>query len=408
MTDDRPPTAIRGQRLRRGLVALSLVSLLAACSGPDIRPKPRPLAPGIPELPVTMAWSHAFPVSSDAVSAIGAEGVPAFTIAPKGLVYVAEDDRVVQLDVRAGGHERWQVALSDGTTRFRVADGLAADASVLVMASLDGQVAALDAVDGHEIWRRPLPGEVLAPPALDAQRVFVHTGNGQLVALDRATGKRLWVYSEVLPSLTLRGTSAPIVAGDKVIAGFANGRLVALDAATGSLLWTNEVGVPEGRTVLARMVDIDADPVVIDGLVHASAYQRRLLAASVVSGRTVWSRDISTHLDMAHDAKQLYLVGEKGQVWAIDHRTGEIIWRQDALEYRQLSCPVVVDRRVLLADAAGYLHALSVEDGAIGGRYRYDSEQDRAPVLRADGSGLLLREPSGRMIRLIWETTPGE
>ena len=364
----------------------------------------------MPELPLATAWSQSFPVSSDAVSAIGAQGAPAFTIGVDGLVYVVEDDRVVQIDAgtEAQGQERWHARLGTGGARFRVADGLVADRSLFVMASLDGQVVALDPEDGHEIWRRPLPGEVLAPPALDTQRVIVHTGNGQVMALDRTTGKRLWVYSEVLPSLTLRGTSAPVLVGDKVLAGFANGRLVALDAATGSLLWTNEVGVPEGRTVLARMVDIDADPVVIDGLVYASAYQRRVLAASVVSGRTVWSRDISTHLDMAHDAGRLYLVGDKGQIWAVDRRTGEILWRQDALEYRRLSCPVVVGQHLLLADAAGYVHALSVGDGAIAGRYRYDSEQERAPVLRAYGEGLLLREPSGRLIRLLWQGSSGE
>ncbi len=390
-----------------GLRLVLLALLAAACSSPSTRPEPRALPADVPELPVSLDWSRTFPVSSDLVSGIGVPDVPAVASGPDGTIFVVGDDRVFALD--GAGEERWRADIVEDGTRLRIADGMAADRERLVLATLDGRVLALSTGDGRELWRRPLPGEVLAPPGSSSGIFFVHTGNGQIIALDGTSGKRLWVYSEVLPSLTLRGTSAPVVAGDKVFAGFANGRLVALDVATGSLLWTNEVGVPDGRSVLARMVDIDADPVVVDGVVYASAYQRRLLAASVVSGRTIWSRDISTPIDIAHDGRRLYLVDDRGRIWAVDRRNGEIVWRQDGLEFHRLSRPVVVAGRLLVADAAGYLHGLSLDEGAFVGRYRYDTEQERAPVLHPYGEGILLREPSGRLMRLtVAKGTGGE
>ena len=272
---------------------------------------------------------------------------------------------------------------------------------MVVVATLVGEVMALALDDGALLWRQPMPGEVLSPPVLHADKIFVHTSNGQLIALDQQTGKRLWVYSEVLPTLTLRGTSPPLAIGDKILAGFANGRLVALDETTGSLLWVSDVGTTDGRTVLARMADIDAALLVIDGVVYSSAYQRRLIAASLLSGRILWSRDISTHLDIASDGRYLYLVGDESEVWAVDRLSGEIIWRQDQFKYRRLSRPQVFAGRLLLADASGYLHALSLRDGSVLGRYRFSNEQEGAPVLKQHEDALLLREYNGRLSRLI-------
>ncbi len=384
-------------------IFLSLLLLapwwLSGCSSEPVRPEPLPLRSDVPDLPLATVWSQRFVVDEENVEGLGSHGVPSVTPNGDRLLVVVDSDLLL---VDADGATVWQVRLLlANKLPASVADGVVADQTMVVIATLDGEVMALALDDGHLLWRQPLPGEVLSPPVLHEDSVFIHTSNGQLISLDRQTGKRLWVYSEVLPSLTLRGTSPPLAVADKVLGGFANGRLVALDAATGSLLWASDVGTTDGRTVLARMADIDAALLVDDGVVYSSAYQRRLVAASLVSGRILWSRDISTHLDMAIDERYLYLVGDDGQVWGVDRRSGEIIWRQEQLKYRRLSRPQILAGRLLLADASGYLHALSLNDGSLLGHYRFSGEQEGVPVLKRQGDTLLLREFNGRLSRLI-------
>ncbi len=381
------------------LLLLLLPFWLAGCSSESVRPEPLPLRAGVPELPLETVWSRRFIVDEDGIEGLGSHGVPVVTPVADRILVVIDSDLLLLNDA---GETVWQTALKlENKLSAQVADGIAADKSMVVVATLDGEVMALAVDDGALLWRQPMPGEVLSPPVLQADKIFVHTSNGQLIALDRQTGKRLWVYSEILPTLTLRGTSPPLAIGDKVLAGFANGRLLALDGATGSLLWVSDVGTADGRTVLARMADIDAALLVIDGVVYSSAYQRRLVAASLLSGRILWSRDISTHLDIASDDRYLFLVGDQGQISAVDRLNGEIIWRQDQLKYRRLSRPQVFAGRLLLADASGYLHALSLRDGSLLGRYRFSSEQEGAPVLKQHEDALLLREYNGRLSRLI-------
>ena len=163
---------------------------------------------------------------------------------------------------------------------------------------------------------------------------------------------------------TLRGTSSPIIAENRLIAGFADGKLVALEKETGKRLWEAVIGLPTGRTDLQRMVDIDGLMQVSNDEVYAVTYQGRISAVSADNGRTIWTRDMSSYTGVTMDDNQLYLTDAKGQVWAIDRRSGATLWRQDALQDRDVTGPVTFGDTLAVADGAGYVHWLSKEDGA--------------------------------------------
>ena len=101
-------------------------------------------------------------------------------------------------------------------------------AAVLIGTS-DAEVVAYDSANGEEKWRTKVSSEVLAPPRIDRSTAVIRTGDGKLFGLNVETGKRKWIYDRSIPTLTLRGTSPPIIHDGLVIAGFDNGRLAALD-----------------------------------------------------------------------------------------------------------------------------------------------------------------------------------
>ena len=61
--------------------------------------------------------------------------------------------------------------------------------------------------------------------------------------------------------------------------------------------------------------------------------------------------------------------------------SGQLLWSNDQLEYRELNAPLVFSDYVAVADAEGYLHLLDTETGAFVGRTKVDGSGVSAPLL---------------------------
>ena len=115
-----------------------------------------------------------------------------------------------------------------------------------------GQVFALDARSGRQIWKFQRRQKAVNPyesnrvnrgVAVLGNRVFFGTLDGALLALDARTGQQLW---EVQVADTMKGysiTAAPLALKDKIITGVAGGEygirgfVDAYDPATGRQIW---------------------------------------------------------------------------------------------------------------------------------------------------------------------------
>jgi len=116
-----------------------------------------------------------------------------------------------------------------------------------------GQVLALDAKTGLQLWRYGRRQKVVNPNASGnrvrrgvsvlGNRVFLGTLDAALVALDARTGRLLWETQVVDTMLGYTITSPPLALRDKIITGAsggeraANGFIDAYDPATGKRLW---------------------------------------------------------------------------------------------------------------------------------------------------------------------------
>ena len=87
--------------------------------------------------------------------------------------------------------------------------------------------------DGSEIWSTNVKGEVLSTAAIDPKTVVVKTGSGELIGLEKTSGETLWSYRSKLPTLTIRGSSSPVIFDNNVFVTFDNGRLGVFDINSG-------------------------------------------------------------------------------------------------------------------------------------------------------------------------------
>lgn len=270
------------------------------------------------------------------------------------------------------------------TDRSFVTAGVGAGDGAVFIGTLSGEVVALDAITGKDIWRAKVSSEVAAPPETDGDIVAVQTLDGKLVALDRATGQRRWSYDTQVPILSLRGSARPTFAPGGVIGAFASGRVVVLHSKGGEPVWEHRVAIPQGKSELDRIVDVDGAPAVDGTTLYVASYQGRIKALNITDGNVLWDREFSSHQSLAVGGGEVYAVGKEDKVFALDKRTDATIWEVETLKNRSLTAPAIVGGYVAVGDADGYLHVLAQSDGRIVARTKIDGDGLRSDFVVVD------------------------
>jgi len=379
---------LSGSRLVRAGVFSVLTAALgvSGCSTPDTFEQPVP----VPEVDSTVEFEK---VWSQSVGD-GHDGDLLY-LSPLdvgGTVYaVSADGELLAVDAETG-KQQWERELND-----RIFAGVGGDQAQLYLITREADLVALSREDGGELWRKELPTEALAAPQSNGALVVAQTTDGRVLAFDAATGNKLWQYDGVVPALSLRTAAAPLVGGDVVLASFSNGKLIALSADVGQPLWQYEVGQPQGRTELERLVDISGQPLVLDSAVMVSGYQGKLALVDIRTGQEIWSRKASSlHAPMIGEGN-IYLSSANGNVVAYRGSDRRELWVQDALSWRQLTQPAVYENYLILGDYEGYLHVLSGDDGSLVGQKHYDSDGLRVPLQRLANGNLMVYGNSGKL-----------
>jgi outer membrane protein assembly factor BamB len=349
-----------------------LLLLLAGCSafsGKDNADPPSELVDLEPELRIEALWDASFEDADEALLKLK-------PVVSEGVLYIAEPSgEVFALDPETG-KRHWSVdtdsPLSGGPG---VADGL------IALGTLEAELILLSSEDGEERWRQRVSSEVLSSPSINDGNVVCRTTDGSVAVYSSDDGTKRWVYDRSVPVLTLRGDSSPLISDYQVLAGFAGGKFIGLSLDAGLVEWEATISTPKGRTELERVVDIDADPVLVEGTLYVTAYQGDVAAVSESSGVVLWRRDISSHAGLDASWRQVFVTDAADHVWSLDATNGATLWQQKKLHARRLSAPAMVDDAIVVGDFDGYVHWLSQEDGRQLARIRVGSDAIRLKPL---------------------------
>ncbi|GFM82213.1 outer membrane protein assembly factor BamB [Pseudomonas cichorii] len=300
------------------------------------------------------------------------------------LVPAVEGDRIYASDVtgvimsldRLTGDVIWKKDLE-----LPVSGAVGVGYGLVMIGTEKGEIVALDVSSGEEKWRSRVTSEVLAPPANNGDVVVVQTQDDRVIGLDAVTGSQRWIYESTPAVLTLRGTGAPVVTNRLAVAGLSTGKVVALDISNGVPVWEQRVAIPQGRSELDRVVDIDGGLLLSGGTLYVASYQGRVAGLDLESGRVLWQRDASSYSGVAQGFGSVYVTLASGTVEGIDERSSTALWSNESLARRQLGAPEVFSSYVAVGDLEGYLHLLSQVDGRFVGRERIDSDGLRARPL---------------------------
>jgi len=405
-------------RLIRNLAAFTSLALLAGCSWFSWLPwvdsggkeseslKPAALVKFDAEVDVNKLWS------AKVGKGLGRKYLRLRPATLADRIYAADGYGRLQAFDRFSGKRLWNVQMQaesggffgaldvmDRTDPSFVSGGVSAGQGKVFLGTTNGEVVAFAATDGSELWRGKVGSEVLAPVATGDGLVYAQTIDGSLLALEEDSGVMRWRYDAQVPVLTLRSTSTPVYDSETVFTGFANGTLVAIKTENGELLWEHRVMLPEGRSELERMVDVDASPLVQGPIVYTVAYQGNVRALRRGDGNMLWEMSLSSFLDLAEGYSQIYVIDEDDVITAIDRNTAEVVWRQEGLWRRGLTAPQAFSNYVAVADGEGYLHILAQSDGRFMGRRKLDGDGVRSQMIYQDGT-LFAMGNSGALLAL--------
>lgn len=327
-------------------------------------------------------------------------------------IYTVDHEGVVTALNRQNGKKLWSTKITkefsgwmgsivysfkEKDLNHGITGGISYADGLLYIGNYAGEVVALSATNGKEVWRKQLKGEISSVPQTNGQVVAVQTMNGKLFVLDAKTGADMWFFENPPPVLTLRGSAAPLVTDSAIFAGFANGRLMAFNPSNGLILWEQRMALPKGRSELDRMVDIHASPLIKDGILFVGTYQGRIAAVARGTGGNVWGIDGSTSENLAVSDDKLFVSHSDGKVVAYSLTSGEQLWQNEKLLRRRLSGPQVFGDYVAVVDFEGYMHVLNQSNGEFAARDKVDRKGVRAPML-TDGNILYVYGNGGSLM----------
>jgi outer membrane protein assembly factor BamB len=232
--------------------------------------------------------------------------VPTSPAVANGVVYVAANGSIDALNAATGAQEWTQAPGSDSESSPTVANGSvyvglgasvyaytgggdlewtfttgevvdaapAVTNGVVYVGSVDGNLYALRASDGTELWKfSPAGSEVETSPAVANGVVYVAADNGNIYALNATTGTQLWSFTTGSNVF-----SSPAVANGVVYVGSNDGNVYALNAATGTQVWSFTTGGTVGSS-----------PAVANGVVYVGSSDGNLYALNAATGTRLWS-----------------------------------------------------------------------------------------------------------------------
>ena len=337
------------------LVSCSTLEGLRFWQSDEVDPdEPKELTAFSDQKNISIDWSLSF----DGDNQIGSFE-PGFS--SENLFFADAEGNVVSLNAD-NGKENWSRQLDF------LAAGVASGFGIIVVSDLIGNVIALDQSDGSELWSVNVKGEVLSKAAIDPKRVVVKTGSGELLGLDKSSGAVLWSYRSKLPTLTIRGSSSPVISEDKVFVTFDSGRMGVFDINSGFPLWDSAISYVSGSSELENIIDSDSSPVVDGGLVYATNFQGKLNIFDVAQKRSVWSYDASSFYSPVVSRGVILVVEANSGMKSFSSKNLEESWSNEDYLNRSLSNPVSFKGDLIVGDFEGYLHVIDPLNGTTIGR----------------------------------------
>ncbi|MCK9459178.1 MAG: PQQ-binding-like beta-propeller repeat protein [Proteobacteria bacterium] len=234
----------------------------------------------------------------------------------------------------------------------------------------DGLLYAVHARSGRLLWSTDTGAEVQRSVIMRDDTLYLANADNTVYAIDPNAGEVVWRYRKPpVEGFSATGYSDILHVGAAVIAAFADGTVSSLDAITGAQLWSSDLAaevVSATKEGQINLIDADATPVVVDGILAAASVSGGLWGLDVDTGNVIWTRpDLVgiTGLGATNGMFYAAFAGGKGMC-AISRESGETEWCS-AFGSGVLRDPLLYEDVFLVSDSEEGLIVVSTSSGKV-------------------------------------------
>lgn len=324
---------------------LGLLALLSACSSSPSKPQPSALPAVSGGLAANKVWSARLGEITTPLQA-SVQGTRVVLASTQGLL--------MELDALQG-QEIWRLQLKD-----QISAGVGSDGRRHAVVTAGNELVVVQ--EGRELWRQKLSAQTFTAPLVAGERVFVQTGDRSVLAFDGASGQRLWALSRNADPLVVRQSGVLVAVGDALLAGN-GGRLSAIQPLTGQVRWDLVIGSSRGTNEVERLVDLVTGVSRQGPVVCVRSFQTAVGCVDTARGLVLWTRPAQGHQGLDGDETRVFGVESDSKLRAWSRLDGQPVWSEDQYRFRGLTAPRVWGNALALGDAQGMVHLLSRDKG---------------------------------------------
>ncbi|MGF1477759.1 MAG: PQQ-binding-like beta-propeller repeat protein [Geminicoccaceae bacterium] len=310
-------------------------------------------------------------------------------VAAEGKLYTIDtsgDVRAFSLDE---GERVWSYQV--GSDQMGLAGGLAYENGWLFVTTGTGELVALNAATGTEIWRQDLRVPIRAAPAVVEATVIVIAADNKSYAFNAQDGEQLWQHTGFAEPAGLLGGPTPASDGRIAVIAYSSGEVFGIQADTGEVRWIEAVQRPRRTLAIDAIADIEGNPVILDGVVYVAGNGGEMVAIDSEIGQRLWDVDLTATQTPWVVGDYLYVVTTRGEVVCALRDNGRVRW-VSPLQNRvdpenpnsraiRWSGPVLAGDQLVIVGTNGSVVSMSPYTGEILGEIDLDDPMRIAPIV---------------------------
>lgn len=310
-----------------------------------------------------------------------------------GVIYTL-DARARVTATAANGTAAWTTDVTPGSDSSGSASGggLAVAGGRVFVTTGFGELTALDAATGREVWTQDLDAPGGSAPTVQGDLVYLVARDSRAWAIETATGRIRWTLAGT-PSPANFGGGAGVAATPEIaVFPFPSGEVVAAFPQGGLQRWSSVVtGQRLGRAA-ATVSDIAGDPVIDGGRVYVGNVSGRTVAIDLATGARVWTASEGAVGPVWPVGGSVFVINDLSELVRLDAADGAPIWRTSLPDFvegrarRQKTIhahfgPILAGGRLIVASSDGVLRQFDPVSGALVGQVAVPSGAASNPVV---------------------------
>jgi outer membrane protein assembly factor BamB len=248
-------------------------------------------------------------------------------VVARGQVFTIDSEGVVNAFASADGRRLWSFSPDGIETPDRLGGGtIAWDDGRLFAVFSHGDVVALDAASGGELWRQRIKAPVRTSPTVAGGRLLIVTADNQLFALEAASGQVLWAHAGIFEQAAILGGAAPAATDELAVVAYSSGEVFALRLADGQPLWSDAVLRPRRTLAIGTLSGIVGAPVIDGDRVMVAGAGGEMATFALVSGQRIWEVRLTSLQTPWAVGDFVFALTDRNEVVCLLRQGGRIRW----------------------------------------------------------------------------------